>query len=282
MHMDQKKLYYFLLMTTLTTDFQIKPGEKAFFASDFHLGTPTYEQSRIREQKIVRWLRSIQNQASAVFLVGDIFDFWFEYKRAIPKGFARLQGTLAEFTDAGIPVVFFTGNHDLWMFDYFTKELGVDVYHKPQSWVINQKTFYVGHGDGLGPGDHTYKRLKKVFTNKFAQWLFARIHPNLGIGLADMWSKKSRATNMKKDDQFFGEDEWLWQYAKEVEQQSHHDYYIFGHRHLPLDLEVSNNSRYINLGEWLHFQTYASFDGQNLVLEAFEKDLPGIYISDFS
>ena len=265
-------------MTTLPRDVQLDAGKKVFFASDFHLGTPSYEKSRIREELIVRWFRSIQADAGAVFLVGDIFDFWYEYKRAIPKGFVRLQGIVAEFTDQGIPVIFFTGNHDLWMFDYFTKELGVEVCHKPQIWTINQKKIYVGHGDGLGPGDHTYKMIKKVFTNKAAQWMFSRVHPNLGIGFANMWSKKSRAKNMKKDDQFLGENEWLWQYSKEVEATTHHDYYIFGHRHLPLDLSVGEDSRYINLGEWLHYQTFACFDGTSLNLQAFEKEMPAIHL----
>lgn len=267
-------------MTTLPTNFHLELDKKVFFASDFHLGTPTHEQSRIREQKIVKWLRSIQHEAGAIFLVGDIFDFWFEYKRAIPKGFARLQGVLAEFTDSGIPVVFFTGNHDLWMFDYFTEELGIDVYHKPHVWTINQKKFYVGHGDGLGPGDRKYKLIKKVFTNKLAQWMFARLHPNFGIGFAGMWSKHSRAKNMTKDDQFFGEQEWLWQYSREIENAEHHDYYVFGHRHLPLDLKVGENSRYINLGEWLHYQTYGCFDGNTLSLKAFEKELPEVHMTN--
>ncbi|WP_242923279.1 UDP-2,3-diacylglucosamine diphosphatase [Pontibacter liquoris] len=248
----------------------LPPGKKVYFASDFHLGVPDATTSRAREQKIVRWLEQVRPDAAAIYLVGDIFDFWFEYKHAIPKGFVRLQGKLAEITDAGIPVFFFTGNHDMWMFDYFPRELNIPIVRQPVSTMYGGKTFYIGHGDGLGPGDHTYKLLKKVFNNKACQWLFARIHPNLGIGVANVWSRKSRISNIKKDEAFLGEDEWLIQYCNEVEADRHHDYYIFGHRHLPLDLPIGSDSRYINLGEWVNYCTYAVFDGETLKLETFE------------
>ena len=211
-----------------------------------------------------------RQDAAAVLLVGDIFDFWFEYKHAIPKGFARLQGKLAELTDSGIPVLLFTGNHDMWMFDYFPKELNIPVLRESISTSFGNKTFYIGHGDGLGPGDHTYKLLKRVFNNKACQWLFARVHPNLGIGVANMWSRRSRISNIKKDESFMGEAEWLVQYCREVENTQHHDYYIFGHRHLPLDLPIGDNSRYLNLGEWVNFCTYAVYDGETLELKTFE------------
>jgi len=249
---------------------QLQQGRKVYFASDFHLGAPNADASRDREQKIVRWLDVARQDAAAIFLVGDIFDFWFEYRHAIPKGFIRLQGKLAEITDAGIPVLFFTGNHDMWMFDYFPKELNIPILRHPISTSIGGKTFYIGHGDGLGPGDHTYKLLKKVFNNKACQWLFARIHPNLGIGVANLWSRKSRISNIKKDESFLGEDEWLMQYCREVEAQQHHDFYVFGHRHLPLDLPIGQNSRYVNLGEWVNYCTYGVYDGENLKLETFE------------
>ncbi len=260
----------------LEKNFQIPPNKKIFFASDFHLGAPSYAQSRAREQKIVHWLDEIQPEAAAIFLVGDIFDFWFEYKHAIPKGFIRLQGKLAQITDAGIPVVFFVGNHDMWMFDYFTQELGIPIYQKPQSWTFNGKKILIGHGDGLGPGDYTYKFLKKIFRNRLCQWLFARLHPNFGVGLASFLSRRSRAKNMKKqvDEKFLGEKEWLVQFCKQQELTEHHDYYIFGHRHLPLDIEINPESRYINLGEWLSFDTYASFDGQKVELRKFEASSP--------
>jgi UDP-2,3-diacylglucosamine hydrolase len=246
--------------------------KKIFFASDFHLGVPTRQQSLDREKRIVRWLDQVKQEAHSIYLMGDIFDFWFEYKHAIPKGFIRLQGKLAELTDSGIPVIFFTGNHDMWMFDYFTTELNIPVYRDPLLLEINNRKILIGHGDGLGPGDVSYKILKKFFTSRVCQWLFARIHPNLGIGLAHYWSRKSRISNVKREEKFKGEEnEFLLAHCRELEKTSHHDFYIFGHRHLPLDLKVNDNSRYINLGEWVHFNTYAEFDGKEIKLLTFDK-----------
>ncbi len=245
--------------------------KKIFFASDFHLGVPNHEVSVAREKKIIAWLDSIKNEAHTIYLLGDIFDFWFEYKHAIPKGHIRLQGKLAELRDAGIPIVFFTGNHDMWMFDYFPKELGIPVYRDPLVLEVGSQRLLIGHGDGLGPGDHTYKILKKFFNSSFCQWLFARLHPNLGIGIANRWSKSSRLTNMKREDGYQGnEKEFLWVYCNEIEQKQHHDYYIFGHRHLPLDLPIGEHSRYINLGEWVNFSTYAVYDGKTVALKTFD------------
>lgn len=247
-------------------------GKKLYFASDFHLGAPSKEDSLKRELKIVRWLDSIKEDAHTIYLLGDIFDFWFEYKHAIPKGFIRLQGKLAEITDSDIPVIFFTGNHDMWMFDYFTKELNIPIYRNPQQLLVEDTKMLIGHGDGLGPGDHSYKLLKKVFQNKLSQWLFARIHPNAGIEIANFWSKRSRISNSKKDEETFkGDKEFLWQYCKDIEQKEHHDFYIFGHRHLPLNLEVGETSRYFNLGEWVNYDTYGVFDGDKFELLSFEK-----------
>ncbi len=246
------------------------PGKKIFFASDFHLGVPNGQSSLAREKKIVNWLESIRTEAQAIFLVGDIFDFWFEYKQAIPKGFIRLQGKLAELTDSNIPVIFFSGNHDMWMFDYFTKELNIPIFRKPQQFIIGESTFLVGHGDGLGPNDHVYKIIKRIFAHKFAQWLFARIHPNTGIAVANYWSRKSRLANNTKEDKFLGDNEWLLVYCREIEKIQHHDFYVFGHRHLPLHLPVGNNSYYVNLGEWVNYCTYAYFDGQYMQLNTYE------------
>jgi len=251
--------------------FQITEGKKIFFASDFHLGSPNEETSLIREKKIVRWLDEISSEAYMIFLVGDIFDFWFEYKKAIPRGFIRFQGKLAELKDKNIPIYFFTGNHDMWMFDYFTNELDIPVFRQPIQFKFNNQLFLIGHGDGLGPGDHKYKFLKKFFASKLCQWLFARIHPNLGIGLAHFWSRGTRIHKLKHEDETFkGDDEWIWIYCKEIEKKIHHDYYIFGHRHLPLNLPVGEKSKYINLGEWFTQFTYASFDGQNMTLNKYE------------
>ncbi|GAB3715507.1 UDP-2,3-diacylglucosamine diphosphatase [Spirosoma flavus] len=246
----------------------LKPGQKAYFASDFHLGTPTPEQSRTREQAVVNWLDGVRADAAVIFLVGDVFDFWFEYKRSIPKGFIRLQGKLAELTDAGLPIILFTGNHDMWMNDYFTQEMGIPVYREPRRYDIGNKRFLIGHGDGLGPGDFVYKRLKTLFESGLARQLFRWVHPDVGIRLAHAWSRRSRITNQKKgEEEFKGEDrEWLWQYCREIEATTHHDYYVFGHRHLPLDLAVTEHSRYVNLGEWVSAKTYGVFDGEILKL----------------
>lgn len=245
--------------------------KKIYFASDFHLGVPDFKNSLIREKKIVRWLEEIQQDAKEIYLVGDIFDFWFEYKTAVPRGFTRLLGTIARITDSGIPVHFFTGNHDMWTFDYLEKEVGVKIHRHPITIEYNEKVFYIGHGDGMGPGDNTYKLLKKVFSSKLCQWLFARIHPNLGIGIANFWSGKSRITNMKQKEEFEGEEnERLLVFCKEYLKTHAINYFIFGHRHLPLDIKLHEHSKYVNLGEWVNYSTYAVFDGNNLSLEKFE------------
>jgi UDP-2,3-diacylglucosamine hydrolase len=246
-------------------------GKKIFFASDFHLGVPDHATSLQRERRIVAWLEEVRHEAHSIYLLGDIFDFWFEYRHAIPRGFIRLQGKLAELRDAGIPIVFFTGNHDMWMFDYFPTELGIPIYRDPQVLQVGAQKLLVGHGDGLGPGDHTYKIIKKFFNSKLCQWLFARLHPNFGIGIANYWSRKSRLGNQKSEEKFEGEEgEFLWSYCKDLESREHFDYYIFGHRHLPLDLQIGANSRYINTGEWVNFSTYAEYDGQRVELKTFK------------
>lgn len=245
--------------------------KKIFFASDFHLGVPDAKSSHEREHRIVLWLDSIKAEAHSIYLLGDIFDFWFEYRHTIPKGFIRVQGKLAELSDAGIPIYFFTGNHDMWMFDYFKKEMGITIYRDTLVMNVNGQKLLIGHGDGLGPGDATYKILKNFFNSSLCQWLFARIHPNLGMSIAHYWSRKSRIANTKNEEKFQGEgNEFLLTYCKELEKKVHHDFYIFGHRHLPLDLKVGEQSRYINLGEWVHFNTYAVYDGRNVELKTFK------------
>ncbi|MBT6440162.1 MAG: UDP-2,3-diacylglucosamine diphosphatase [Flavobacteriales bacterium] len=245
-------------------------GKKIYFASDFHLGVPSYESSLEREKKVVKWLESIRVDASEIYLVGDIFDFWFEYKTVVPRGFVRLLGKIAEITDSGIPIHFFTGNHDMWTFDYLEKECGVKVYRQPIEIEYNDKKFFIGHGDGLGPGETSYKILKAIFASKLCQWSFARLHPNLGIGIANLWSKRSRISNAGYDEIFYGEEkEILVTFCKNELKKSHFDYFIFGHRHLVLDIAVGENSRYINLGEWVTKPTYAEFDGKELKLLPF-------------
>jgi len=251
-------------------EIRLEAGKKGYFASDFHLGTPSEEASFEREQKLIRWLDKIKTDAQIIFLVGDVYDFWFEYKYTIPKGFIRFQGKLAELADMGIKFYFFPGNHDLWMFDYYEKELGATVSRQPIQFEIAGKKFFVVHGDGRGPGDFAHKMILKVFESGFFQWVYSMFPTEFTYWIANTWSKGSRAVNHKKDEKFLGDDEWLWSYAKEIEKSQHHDFYIFGHRHLVLDLKVGENSRYINLGDWLGFYTYAIFDGNEFVFTKFE------------
>jgi UDP-2,3-diacylglucosamine hydrolase len=246
-------------------------NKNIYFASDFHMGSPDHTQSRKREDRIVRWLNSIESSCSELFLMGDIFDFWFEYKMVVPKGFVRLQGKLAEMTDAGIKIYFFKGNHDMWVNDYFTREMGIEIVSDEMVMERAGKSFFLHHGDGLGPGDRKYKLLRKVFRNPLCQWLFSLVPPRIGMGIANGWSGHSRAAS-SKEEVFLGEEkEWLAIYAKEQLMQRHYDFFIFGHRHLPLEMDLGKGSRYVNLGEWLNYNSYAVFDGNNLSLKYFEK-----------
>lgn len=247
-------------------------NKKIYFLSDFHLGAPDYEASRIRERRIVRFLEEIKASAAQIFIVGDLFDFWFEYKKVIPKGFIRILGKLAELTDYGIAIHFFVGNHDMWMDGYFEKELGIKVYHDPKEFDFYGKKFFIGHGDGLGPGDYKYKFIKKVFRNKLSRWLFGFLHPSSGIGLANYLSRKSRASTGLVEEKFLGADkEWLIIFCKRMLSKRHFDYFIFGHRHMPLDYQLNNYSRYINLGDWIKYDSYAVFDGKNLELKFYTR-----------
>ena len=242
--------------------------DKIYFLSDFHLGAPNAAASLVREKIIVEFLEEIRRDAAVIFIVGDMFDFWYEYRKVVPRGYTRLLGKLAELTDAGIAIHFFVGNHDMWMKNYFQQELNIPVYFEPRTFEFGNKKFYIGHGDGLGPGDHGYKALKKVFRNPVCQWLFGILPPYMGMGLANYFSHKSRAATGKNEEIFLGEkDEWLITYCKEVLRKDHFDYLIFGHRHLPIDFRI-NQSRYINLGDWIRYFTYAVFDGQQLVLKS--------------
>lgn len=245
-------------------------GKNIYFASDFHLGSPTQDISFKRELKIIKWLDSIKEDCHTLFLVGDIFDFWYEYKRAIPKGFVRFQAKITELTDAGIPVYFFTGNHDMWMFGYLEKELGVKIIREEIELNTKNHSFLVGHGDGLGPRDYAYKFFRTFFRNRFCQWLFGRFHPNLGIGIATNWSNKSRKKGNKQPEVYQGNDEWILQHCKEQELIKHHDFYIYGHRHLVIDTLISETARYVNLGEWYSSCNYGIYDGNHFALTKFE------------
>lgn len=248
----------------------LSKGKKVYFASDNHLGAPTLKASLPREKKFVAWLDSIKEDAEVIFLLGDLFDFWFEYKTVVPKGFTRTLGKLAELTDAGISIFYFVGNHDLWMNGYFEEELNIPVYHKPQQYRIKDTSFFIGHGDGLGPHDKGFKRMKKVFTNPVAQWFFRWLHPDWGVRLAQHLSVNNRIISGEADAKFLGEDkEWLVQYAKRKLEKQHYDHFIFGHRHLPLEIKLNENSTYTNLGDWISYFTYAEFDGEKLTLEKY-------------
>ncbi|MEO8583709.1 MAG: UDP-2,3-diacylglucosamine diphosphatase [Flavitalea sp.] len=243
-------------------------ANKIYFLSDFHLGAPDLKSSLVREKKIVEFLDEIKNETSTIFIVGDMFDFWFEYRKVVPKGHVRLLGKLAELTDSGIKIHFFVGNHDMWMKDYFDVELNIKTYFEPTSFEFNGKKFLVGHGDGLGPGDHGYKMLKKVFRNRISQGMFGAMPPFMGMGLANYFSKKSREATGSLEETFLGEEnEWLIIYCKEILKTTYYDYLLFGHRHLPIDYAIGN-SRYINLGDWIRYFTYAVFDGQQLELRS--------------
>jgi UDP-2,3-diacylglucosamine hydrolase len=242
---------------------------RIYFASDVHLGMHPKDKSSEREKLFIRWLDEIMTDASEVYLVGDIFDYWFEYRKVVPRGFTRTLGKISELSDKGIPVHFFTGNHDVWVFDYLPSETGVILHREPYATTIGGKRFFIAHGDGLGPGEAHYKMLKRIFTSKTLQWLYARLHPNFTIAFAQRWSKNSRyAKGISVD--YLGEDkEVLIQYAKKKLTEEYFDYFIFGHRHLPLDFNLDNGSRLIFLGDWIINFTYAVFDGENLELKKY-------------
>lgn len=247
--------------------------KKTYFASDFHLGSDGRLTSRDRERLIVRWLDTIAPDAEALYLVGDVFDYWFEYSKVVPKGFVRLLGRLADLREQGLPIFFFTGNHDMWMFRYLEEELGIPIYRAPIQRELGGKRFFIGHGDGLGPGDYGYKFIKAVFSNPACQWLFGRVHPNGGLWLMDTFSGTSRKAN-PSDPKFHGEEkERLISFCNAQLDVQPVDYFVFGHRHLPIDFTLKNGkSRYINLGDWLAFNSYAVFDGQELTLQFFENE----------
>ncbi len=247
-------------------------GKKLYFVSDAHLGLPNEKESLVREKKLVAWLNEIEPTAEAIYLMGDIFDFWFEYKKVVPKGFTRLLGKLAHLTDNGIPVYFFVGNHDLWEYGYFEQEIGLKVFHSPQTLEIEGKRFYLAHGDGLGPFDKGYVWLKKLFTNSVAQWLFRWLHPDIGVGLAHYWSHKSRYAEGEDHLDYLGEEkESLISHSKELLKTSHYDFFIYGHRHVALEKMLSDKTKLIYLGDWLNNFSYAEFDGEQVTLNYFKK-----------
>ena len=245
-----------------------------YFASDIHLGAGDAATARAVERRFVAWLDDAARDAEAIFLVGDIFDFWFEYRRVVPKGFVRTLGKLAELTDRGVRVVFFTGNHDIWAFDYLAKECGVILHTSMMETTINGKSFLIGHGDGLNPNDKGYLFLRNAFHNRFLQRCFRFIHPDWGITLANKWSSHSRLKGNGQIEArgYLGDDkEEIVIYCRNILKEHHVDYFIFGHRHLPLNLELESNSHYINTGDWITHFSYAVFDGEKVSLEKIDR-----------
>jgi len=245
-------------------------NKKIYVASDFHLGVPNPTASLERERKIVKWLSQVADNAELIILAGDIFDFWFEYKYVVPKGHIRFLGKLAELRDQGIAILIFAGNHDMWMFDYFPNELQIPVFHEPKKFTFFEKDYLIGHGDGLGPGDKKYKTIKKIFKNPLHQWLFSWLHPNIGFWAANKWSANSKKKSIEKNDPFLHEKEMIFQFCQSVESNTHHDFYVFGHRHLPLEMDVTNYSKYINLGEWITQYNYLEISQEGTKLIHFE------------
>lgn len=250
-------------------DINLQANKKIYFISDMHLGAPEYEKSLKREQKLIRFLQSIEQDAHAVFLVGDTFDFWFEYQHVVPKYFIRFLAKLIDLKEKGIELYIFTGNHDLWLRDYLQKEVGAKIFYSKVELQLNNKALLVAHGDGLGPGDKKYKFLKKIFTNPVCQWLFRWLHPDIGIKIAQWWSRHSFTD--PSIEVFKGEDkEWLLQYCKRKLLEKHYDYFVMGHRHLPMEIKLNDKSKYINLGDWIVNSHYAVFDGVEMQLNKFD------------
>lgn len=242
--------------------------KNTYFVSDFHLGIPNHQESAIREKLIVSFLNSIKPQCAELYIVGDIFDFWFEYKTVVPKGFVRLLAKLAEFVEDGIPVHVFHGNHDLWQFGYLEQEIGCKVYSKPIIKTIAGKKLYIGHGDGLGPKQHKFKFILSVYRNYFFQRLFAFFHPNIGIGLANYFSQKSKEETYSDNHAFYGENEFLIQHARNFLKHEHIDYFIFGHRHLPMMYRLNKRSNYVNLGDWIEYNTYLQVSENEIIIKS--------------
>ena len=249
--------------------------KKIYFASDFHLGIPDHNSSLNREKKLVKWLDNIKDDAEAIYLLGDIFDFWFEYKQVVPKGYVRFLGKIAELTDKGIPIHIFRGNHDVWAFGYLNKEIGLEIHRQPEILTLQNKKIFLAHGDGLGPGDTGYKLMKKVFEFKPNQFLFKWLHPDIGTALGLFFSHRSRLANEVKEKKE-GENpplekEMLYNYTlKKVKNIPDIDYFIFGHRHIPLVHKINNKATLIILGDWITHFTYGVLENGNFSLQKFK------------
>ncbi len=250
--------------------------QNIYIVSDLHLGAPTPDASLIREKHFVKWLCSVQDHTQALYLLGDVFDFWFEYRRSVPKGYVRLLGKLAEFHDQGIEVHIFTGNHDLWYKEYLPKQVGATIHTQPIIQDFFGEIFYLAHGDGLGPGDHGYKLMKKIISHPVSRWLFTQLHPDWGIGLAYSLSGLSRNHQSNSENPtstFLGDREYLLIHAREMKKvHPEITYFVFGHRHILKKAEVDQHSYCLFLGDWIHHFSYLQIDPQNVTLKTFPLD----------
>ena len=246
--------------------------KNVYFLSDAHLGSLAIDHSRTQERRLVRFLDSIKDKASAIYLLGDMFDFWNEFKYVVPKGYTRFLGKISELTDMGVEVHFFTGNHDIWTYGYLEQECGVILHRKPLTTDIYGKVFYLAHGDGLGDPDSKFKFLRQIFHNHTCQVLFNAIHPRWSMWLGLTWAKHSRMKRADgKEPAYMGEDkEFLVRYTKQYMQtHSDIDYFIYGHRHIELDLMLSRKSRMMIIGDWIWQCTYVVYDGEHIFLEEY-------------
>ena len=243
-----------------------------YFLSDLHLGARTIADPRAHEKRVVRWLDSIKSEASAIYLMGDILDFWFEYKTVIPRGYTRFLGKLAELSDMGIDMHWFTGNHDIWIFDYIPDELGVTVHHGPEIVTLGGKTFFLAHGDGMDNPPPVFRIIRAVFYNKLCQRLFSGIHPRWSVSFAHRWSSQSRKKGERYASYQGEQEEYLAVFARKFLQEHSIDYFIFGHRHIMLDLKLTPESRIIILGDWIHHFSFAVFDGKEIWLDRYEEE----------
>ena len=249
---------------------KLNKGKSIYFSSDNHLGAPNYSDSLIREKLFISWLDKIKKDAQVIFLLGDLFDFWFEYYKSVPKGFTRVLGKLSELSDSGIKIYFFVGNHDYWTRDYFQKEIGMEVLKKPTEFKINNKLFFIGHGDGLGPGDFKYKFLKRIFRNPIFIFLFRINYPWFGIPLGNFFSRNNKILSGNNIKFISKENEILYHFCKKKLNVKHYDFFVFGHRHLPLKIELGNNSYYFNTGDWINHYSFLHFKDDSLELKYFK------------
>ena len=243
-----------------------------YFISDAHLGSWAIEHGRMQERRLVRFLDSIKEKAAAVYLLGDMFDFWFEYRYAVPKGYTRFLGKLSELTDMGVEVHYFIGNHDIWTFGYLEKECGVILHKKPITTEIYGKIFFLAHGDGLGDPNPKFRFIKSVFHSPLCQRAFASLHPRWGIWFGQTWAKHSRLKRQGGEEPpYMGDDkEYLVLYTKRyIQYHSNVDYFIYGHRHIEVDLQLTRKARLLVLGDWITQFSYVVFDGEHLFMSQY-------------